>query len=104
MKIYSIKILQNKVKFILATLVFIGLSFALATRIGLDFLPMEDDSEIQVLLESKKDLSLEAMKEKSLNLLEKIKNDSNVKYAFLLVGYDDAKDATKAKIMLNLKI
>ncbi|MEE6620365.1 hypothetical protein VWN47_10250, partial [Campylobacter jejuni] len=43
-----------------------------ATRIGLDFLPMEDDSEIQVLLESKKDLSLEAMKEKSLNLLEKL--------------------------------
>lgn len=34
---------------------------------------MEDDSEIQVLLESKKDLSLEAMKEKSLNLLEKSK-------------------------------
>ncbi|EAI9347246.1 multidrug efflux RND transporter permease subunit CmeF [Campylobacter jejuni] len=97
------KILQNKVKFILATLVFIGLSFALATRIGLDFLPMEDDSEIQVLLESKKDLSLEAMKEKSLNLLEKIKNDSNVKYAFLLVGYDDAKDATKAKIYVKLK-
>lgn len=65
---------------------------------------MEDDSEIQVLLESKKDLSLEAMKEKSLNLLEKIKNDSNVKYAFLLVGYDDAKDATKAKIYVKLKI
>lgn len=97
------KILQNKTKFILATLIFTILSFGLATRIGLDFLPMEDDSEIQILLESKQDLSLEAMREKSLNFLEKIKADENVAYAFLLVGYDDAKDATKAKIYIKLK-
>lgn len=97
------KILQNKTKFILATLIFTILSFGLATRIGLDFLPMEDDSEIQILLESKQDLSLEAMREKSLNFLEKIKADKNVAYAFLLIGYDDAKDATKAKIYIKLK-
>lgn len=97
------KILQNKTKFILATLIFTILSFGLATRIGLDFLPMEDDSEIQILLESKQDLSLEAMRKKSLNFLEKIKADKNVAYAFLLVGYDDAKDVTKAKIYIKLK-
>ncbi|TKX33145.1 efflux RND transporter permease subunit [Campylobacter aviculae] len=97
------KILQNKTKFILASLIFVVLSFGLATRIGLDFLPMEDDSEIQVLLESKKDLSLEAMRKKSFDLLEKIQADENVKYAFLIVGYDDAKDATKAKIYIKLK-
>ncbi|ECW7654953.1 efflux RND transporter permease subunit [Campylobacter coli] len=97
------KILKNKAKFILATLIFVALSFALATRIGLDFLPMEDDSEIQVLLESKKDLSLEAMKEKSLHLLEKIQMDENIAYAFLLLAYDDAKDSTKAKIYIKLK-
>ncbi|HEB7541674.1 TPA: efflux RND transporter permease subunit [Campylobacter coli] len=97
------KILKNKAKFILATLIFVALSFALATRIGLDFLPMEDDSEIQVLLESKKDLSLEAMKEKSLHLLEKIQMEENIAYAFLLLAYDDAKDSTKAKIYIKLK-
>ncbi|MBM0637215.1 efflux RND transporter permease subunit [Campylobacter sp. VicNov18] len=97
------KILQNKIKFIFISFVFILISFALSTRIGLDFLPMEDDSQIQVLLESKKDLSIEAMKEKSLHLLEKIQLDDNVQYAFLLVGYDDAKDATKAKIYIKLK-
>ncbi|MBZ7940478.1 MULTISPECIES: efflux RND transporter permease subunit [Campylobacter] len=97
------KILKNKIKFILASLVFVILSFGLASRIGLDFLPMEDDSEIQVLLESKQDLSFEAMRKKSLDLLEKIQTDENVKYAFLILGYDDAKDATKAKIYIKLK-
>ncbi|MCR2060100.1 efflux RND transporter permease subunit [Campylobacter helveticus] len=97
------KILQNKGKFILTSLAFIVISFALALKIGLDFLPMEDDSEIQILTHSKEDLSLEAMKQKGLNLLEKIQKDENVAYAFLLVGYEDAKDATRAKIYVKLK-
>ncbi|HEC1582603.1 TPA: efflux RND transporter permease subunit, partial [Campylobacter upsaliensis] len=82
---------------------FIIISFSLALKIGLDFLPMEDDSEIQILAQSKKDLSLEAMKEKGLQLLSEIQKDENVAYAFLLVGYEDAKDATKAKIYVKLK-
>ncbi|EKH7232698.1 efflux RND transporter permease subunit [Campylobacter upsaliensis] len=97
------KILKNKGKFILTSLAFIIISFSLALKIGLDFLPMEDDSEIQILAQSKKDLSLEAMKEKGLQLLSKVQKDENVAYAFLLVGYEDAKDATKAKIYVKLK-
>lgn len=97
------KILKNKGKFILTSLAFIVFSFALALKIGLDFLPMEDDSEIQILAQSKEDLSLEAMREKSLQLLSAVQKDENVAYAFLLVGYEDAKDATKAKIYVKLK-
>ncbi|HEP3231732.1 efflux RND transporter permease subunit [Campylobacter upsaliensis] len=97
------KILKNKGKFILISFAFIIISFSLALKIGLDFLPMEDDSEIQILAQSKKDLSLEAMKEKGLQLLSKVQKDENVAYAFLLVGYEDAKDATKAKIYVKLK-
>ncbi|MEB2788613.1 efflux RND transporter permease subunit [Campylobacter upsaliensis] len=97
------KILKNKGKFILISFAFIIISFALALKIGLDFLPMEDDSEIQILAQSKKDLSLEAMREKGLQLLSEIQKDENVAYAFLLVGYEDAKDATKAKIYVKLK-
>ncbi|ELS3708188.1 efflux RND transporter permease subunit [Campylobacter upsaliensis] len=97
------KILKNKGKFILTSLAFIIISFSLALKIGLDFLPMEDDSEIQILAQSKKDLSLEAMREKGLQLLSEIQKDENVAYAFLLVGYEDAKDATKAKIYVKLK-
>lgn len=97
------KILLHKAKVVLIAFVFIVFSFVLSSKIGLDFLPMEDDSEIQILLESKKDLSFEAMREKSLRVLEKVQLDENVAYAFLLVGYDDAKDATKAKIYVKLK-
>ncbi|EAK6286365.1 efflux RND transporter permease subunit [Campylobacter lari] len=97
------KVLANKIKFILSTLVIIILCFSLAPKIGLDFLPIEEDSEIQVLLESKNDLSLEAMKEKSLKVYENIKQDPSVAYAYLLIGYNDAKEIKKAKIYVKLK-
>lgn len=97
------KILNNKAKFILFSFALIAFCFFLATRLGLDFLPMEDDSEFQVLLENKEDLSLEAMKSKSLRILEQIKSDERVAYAYLLVGYTDAKEAKKAKIYVKLK-
>lgn len=79
------------------------LAFSLAPKIGLDFLPMEDDSEFQVLLESKKDLSIDEMEAKSLEVLREIKKNENVDYAYLLVGYDDAKDRKKSKIYIKLK-
>jgi len=97
------KILKNKGKFILASFALILFCFFLASRLGLDFLPMEDDSEFQVLLENKEDLSLEAMREKSLKILEQIKRDERVSHAYLLVGYTDAKEAKKAKIYVKLK-
>ena len=81
----------------------IAACFFLATRLGLDFLPMEDDSEFQVLLENKEDLSLEAMKLKSLAILEQIKKDERVDYAYLLIGYTEAKESKKAKIYVKLK-
>lgn len=97
------KILKNKIRFIVITFIFLLSCFALALKIGLDFLPMEDDSEFQVFIESKQDLSLEAMKDKSLKILNQIKQDKRVDYAYLLVGYNDAKEASKAKIYIKLK-
>ncbi|WP_139451531.1 efflux RND transporter permease subunit [Campylobacter armoricus] len=97
------KVLANKIKFIISTIIIIILCFSLAPKIGLDFLPIEEDSEIQILLESKEDLSLEAMKIKSLEVYESIKQDSSVAYAYLLIGYNDAKEIKKAKIYVKLK-
>lgn len=97
------KILNNEIKFIITSFVVIGFCFFLATRLGLDFLPMEDDSEFQVMIENKEDLSLEKMKNLSLEILKQIKQDERVSYAYLLVGYTDAKEARKAKIYVKLK-
>ncbi|TQR31849.1 AcrB/AcrD/AcrF family protein [Campylobacter sp. MIT 99-7217] len=98
-----LQILQNKLKFIITSFAIVLVCFFLATRIGLDFLPMEDDSEFQILLENKEDVSLEQMQRNSLNVLKQVKNDERVDYAYLLVGYDDAKESKKAKIYVKLK-
>lgn len=97
------KILQNKGKFLLTSLVIVALCFVLASRLGLDFLPMEDDSEFQIQLEHKEDVSLEAMQKFSLDILQRVKSDENVEYAYLLIGYTDAKESKKAKIYVKLK-
>ncbi|MBT0882084.1 efflux RND transporter permease subunit [Campylobacter sp. 2018MI13] len=96
-------ILEYKKIFIGIIFILCALSFSLAPKIGLDFLPMEDDSELQVQIESKKDLSIEVMEAKSLEVLKQIKENKNVDYAYLLVGYDDAKDRKKSKIYVKLK-
>lgn len=97
------KILKNKSKFILTSLVIVAFCFALASRLGLDFLPMEDDSEFQIHLEHKEDVSLEAMQKISLDILQQVKSEESVDYAYLLIGYTDAKESKKAKIYVKLK-
>lgn len=96
-------ILEYKKIFIGIIFILCALSFSLAPKIGLNFLPMEDDSELQVQIESKKDVSIDIMETKSLEVLKQIKENKNVDYAYLLVGYDDAKDRKKSKIYVKLK-
>ncbi|MBZ7997086.1 efflux RND transporter permease subunit [Campylobacter canadensis] len=96
-------VLRKKAISIVFVLILCFGGFLLAPKVGLDFLPMEDDNEVQVLLESQKDLSLNHMQERSLKVLEEIKKNENVEFAYLLVGYDDAKDRKKAKIYVKLK-
>ena len=97
------KILKNKGKFILTALAVVAFCAFLGTRLGLDFLPMEDDSEFQIQLEHKEDVSLEAMQKISLDILQQVKADESVDYAYLLIGYTDAKESKKAKIYVKLK-
>lgn len=96
-------VLDYKKSFVGIILLVCVACFSLAPKVGLDFLPMEDDSELQVQIESKQDLSIEKMQEKSEEILEQIKANKNVDYAYLLIGYDDAKDRKKAKIYVKLK-
>lgn len=96
-------VLKNKKKFVGGILLLCLMAFSLMPKIGLDFLPMEDDCELQVQMESIDDLSITLMQEKSLKILEQVKQNKNVDYAYLLIGYDDATDRKKAKIYAKLK-
>ncbi|MBT8348762.1 MAG: efflux RND transporter permease subunit, partial [Sulfurovum sp.] len=85
-------------------LVTIGLLFA-STKLstGMDFVPMEDNSEFQVFTKAPVGTSLEEMKKKMNPMLKKMESDGNIEYSVLSIGYNSAKEIHKAKIYAKLK-
>lgn len=71
--------------------------------VGMDFMPMEDNSEFQVLIKAPVGTSLENMKKRVQPLLSEIENDKDVEYSVLSIGYNSAKEIHKAKIYAKLK-
>jgi len=70
---------------------------------GMDFIPMEDNSEIQVFAKAPIGTSLEDMKSRMEPLLEKMEKDDNVEYTVLSIGYTAAEEIHKARIYAKLK-
>ncbi len=70
---------------------------------GMDFVPMQDNSEFQVFTKAPVGTSLEEMKKKMKPLLEKMESDENIEYSVLSIGYNSAKEIHKAKIYAKLK-
>ncbi|GIU00438.1 multidrug transporter [Sulfurovum sp. TSL6] len=70
---------------------------------GMDFVPMQDNSEFQVFTKAPVGTSLEEMKKKMMPMLEKMQSDENIEYSVLSIGYNSAKEIHKAKIYAKLK-
>jgi len=70
---------------------------------GMEFVPMEDNSEFQVFTKAPVGTSLEEMKKKMKPMLEKMGEDENIEYTVLSIGYNNAKEIHKAKIYAKLK-
>jgi len=70
---------------------------------GMDFVPMQDNSEFQVFTKAPVGTSLEEMKKKMKPMLEKMQGDENIEYTVLSIGYNSAKEIHKAKIYAKLK-
>ncbi len=70
---------------------------------GMDFVPMQDNSEFQVFTKAPVGTSLEEMKKKMKPMLEKMQSDENIEYSVLSIGYNSAKEIHKAKIYAKLK-
>lgn len=96
-------ILRNKLKFVFLSFAVLFICMSLALKVGDDFMPVEDNSEFQILLKSEPSVSLKAMQERLEPINKFIKDDTRVKYSYTLIGYDDAKSAYKAKIYIGLK-
>ncbi|MCR4942168.1 MAG: efflux RND transporter permease subunit [Campylobacter sp.] len=101
------KILKFVLKFRLAFVIVVLLGFVLcmllAKSLGSGFKPNEDNSEFNIMIKADPSISAVAMREKSLEILNKINQNENVLYSYLLIAYNDAKEAYKAKIYTRLK-
>ncbi|HEY9128535.1 MAG TPA: efflux RND transporter permease subunit, partial [Sulfurovum sp.] len=70
---------------------------------GMDFVPMQDNSEFQVFTKAPVGTSLEEMKKKMQPMLDKMQGDKNIEYTVLSIGYNSAEEIHKAKIYAKLK-
>lgn len=88
----------------LTILVTIGLLIASTTlKVGMSFLPMQDNSEFQITIKAPVGINLESMKEIVTPFDKMLKEDNDVLYSISSIGYNSAKELHKAKIYVKLK-
>lgn len=103
-KIY-IAILKPLIRFKTITIIVtVGLLVA-STKltVGMDFMPMEDNSEFQVFIKAPVGTNIDNMKKEVQPLLEEIENNPAIEYSVLSIGYNSAKEIHKAKIYAKMK-
>jgi len=86
---------------ILATVGLLVASFSL--KVGMEFIPMEDNSEFQVFIKAPVGTNIPNMQKKVAPLLKQIEEDELVEYSVLSIGYNSANEIHKAKIYAKLK-
>ena len=102
-KVY-VAILKPLIRFkmltIIATVGLLIASFSL--KVGMEFIPMEDNSEFQVFIKAPVGSNLESMKQKVAPLMKEIEADKRIDYSVLSIGYNAANELHKAKIYAKL--
>ncbi|MBD3795180.1 MAG: efflux RND transporter permease subunit [Epsilonproteobacteria bacterium] len=88
---------------IIGTFLIVFLSLKFTTGVGMDFLPIEDNSEMQITMKGDLGVSIAQMNKNAQPILEKLKKDKNVDYTLFSIAYDAAKSTHKAKIYVKLK-
>ena len=100
-------ILKYLIRFKYLTILGIGLlifvSAPIAKNVGMDFVPMEDNSEFQVLIKAEVGVSLEEMRKRTAPLVKAVREHAEVVDSILSIGYTDSKEVHKAKIYAKLK-
>ncbi len=101
-KIVSLTVKYAKTTILLAFFVLIG-SFSMASMIGMDFAPKEDQSELEVTLKSPIGVSLEEMHRRSEALSDVVRENEFVEYTALTVAYNTTRDANRAQLYVKLQ-
>ncbi len=104
-KVYEI-ILKSVLRFKVMTLIIVFMVFfgslSLFPKIGMDFIPKEDKAEFEVFIKADASVSLKEMIKKSKAVEAKVKENANVLYTTLSVGYNSAQEKHKSKIYVKL--
>ena len=104
-KIYE-SILKFVLRFKISTLIVVFIIFftslSLFPKIGMDFIPKEDKSELEIKIKANSSVSLEEMIKKSKEVETVIRKDSNVVYTTLSIGYNAAQEKHKALLYVKL--
>ena len=97
-------LLKPLIRFKTITLVVtVGLLIASTTlKVGMTFLPMQDNSEFQITIKGPVGISLEHMKSKVTPIDALLKEDKNIEYSIVSIG-NAAKELHKARIYAKLK-
>lgn len=72
-------------------------------KVGMSFLPMQDNAEFQISIKAPVGINLESMKKAITPLDDMLKEDKNVLYSVSSIGYNSAKELHKARIYIKLK-
>lgn len=104
-KMYE-KTLRFVLRFKIITLIFVFAIFfsslSLFPQIGMDFIPKEDKSELEIKIKADSSVSLEEMIRQSKMVEEIVRADENVVYTTLNIGYNTAQEKHKALMYIKL--
>ena len=88
----------------LTIIVTVGLLIASTTlKVGMSFLPMQDNAEFQITIKAPVGINLESMKKVITPLDDMLKEDKDILYSISSIGYNSANELHKGRIYVKLK-
>lgn len=88
----------------LTIIVTVGLLVASTTlKVGMSFLPMQDNAEFQITIKAPVGINLESMKKVMTPLDDMLKEDKDILYSISSIGYNSANELHKGRIYVKLK-
>jgi len=95
-------VLKRKIFTLVAVIFTFFGSLSLFPQIGLDFFPKEDKAEFEIQIKAPAGISLSQMIRQSKEIEKVAKEDKNILYTTLGVGYNAAQEINKATIYVKL--
>lgn len=95
-------VLKFKIVTIMIVLAAFAGSLGLFPKIGMDFIPKEDNAEFEVQIRANAGIALKEMIKQSKQIEALVKEDENVLYTTMSVGYNSAQEIHKSVIYVKL--